>query len=272
MIYELIEKYKLNLCEEVKKYEILGYGSTATVFLNKGKPEFVIKEIYLNSDTLVSNKLRELSNNIFINEDEELRKLAPEFIGFDLCEKKMLLKFKYTGPSLKENITKLSAEKINFIKETVENNIEILNSKGLIHNDLHLGNIFYYKGKVYIGDWGKTITYKIKKEDFELFYGDLLLSIYMGYFFKQNTMTSIKKYMNSKGLYQKAVDDTIKEINYQKKVLFYKPKGFVDKIFPNLLQKNLESVLFLRSFPYVKEHTKLPEDIYEYTEFLRAIW
>jgi len=271
MIYELIEKYKLNLCEEVKKYNILDYGSTATIYINKGKPEFIIKEIYLEKDVLVSNKLRELSNNIFINEDEELRKLTPEFIGFDLCETKLLLKFKYIGPSLKETITKLSVEKINLIKETVEKNIEIFNSKGIIHNDLHLGNIFYYKDKVYIGDWGKIINSKIKSDNLNFFYFSLLKGIYMGYFFKQNTMASIKKYMNSKGLYEKAVNDTLKEINYQKKNLSYKPKGFLDKLFPNLLQNSIEMILFTNSFRYVKEHTKFPDDIYYYTEYLREL-
>ena len=70
----------------------------------------------------------------------------------------------------------------------------------------------------------------------------------MGYFFKQNTMASIKKYMNSKGLYEKAVNDTLKEINYQKKNLSYKPKGFLDKLFPNLLQNSIDASAWVKWF------------------------
>lgn len=274
MIYELIESYKLSLYEELKKYNILGYGSTATVFVNKGKPEFVIKEIYLESEALKSRKLKELSNNIFINEDEELRKMAPEFIGFDLCNNRMLLKFKYTGVSLEESLSKFNTEKLIEITETVKDYIKIFNKKGLIHGDLHLGNIFIFKGKVYIGDWGKTLEKKlnISKDDlYEVFYPSLLRGIYMAYFFKQNTMASIKKYLNSKGLYKKAIDYTVNEINWQKKTLSYKPKDFIDKTYPKLLKKYLEMILFYETFPYVKEHTKLPEDLYDFVDYLTSL-
>ncbi len=271
MIYELIESYKLNLCNEVKKYKVLAYGFTATIFVNKGKPEFVIKEIYLKEDSLISSKLRELSINIFIDNDEELRKLAPKFIGFDICDKRMLLKFKYCGPSLKETIGKLNFEKLFYIKENVEQSLDKFNKKGIINDDLHLGNIFYYRNKVYIGDWGKVIDSKIKKDDLKIFYREFLIGIYMSYFFKQNTMNSIKKYMNSKGLFQKVIDLTVKEVNYQKKHLSYKPKDFVDKNYPLFLQINLEKILFYEAFPYVKEHTKLPEDLYDFVDYLASL-
>jgi serine/threonine protein kinase len=266
---DLVDFFKLpDLCEELKRYDILNYGSTATVYK---KNNYVLKEIYLESDSIISRKLRELSNNIFIQSDKELSKYIPTFFGFYMCDGSMILKFAYTGKTFKEQLSDLSLEEIKKVVSDVENYIRKFNAKGVIHGDLHLDNIFYDKGNTYISDWGKNIDkrWNISKDDLKLeFYPGLYYGVYLAYFFKQNTKESIENYLNSKKLLDKVKQIADGELNFQTKIMSYKPKNFLKKAYKIFYQDALEMILY-REFDYVMSHTNLPEGFKSYLQRFR---
>lgn len=261
---DLIELFKLpDLCEELKTYQILNYGSTATVYSKNG---YVLKEIYLETDSIVSRKLRELSNNIFIQSDKELSKYIPTFFGFYICDGSMILKFAYTGKTFKEQLADLSLDEIKKVVKDVRNYIVKFNKAGVIHGDLHLDNIFYYNGNTYISDWGKNIDkrWNITKDDLNLeFYPGIYYGVYLAYFFKQNSMSDIEKYLESKKLLTKVKQYADNELSFQSKAMGYKPKKFLEKAYKIFYQDALEIVL-IREFGYVMSHTKLPEGFKSY--------
>jgi serine/threonine protein kinase len=261
---DLVDAFRLpDLCEELKTYDVLNYGSTATVYK---KNDYVLKEIYLESDSIVSRKLRELSNNIFIQMDNELSKYIPTFYGFYMCEGSMILKFAYTGKTFKEQLTDLSLEEIKKIVSDTRTYIRKFNEKEVIHGDLHLDNIFYYEGNTYISDWGKTINkrWNITKDDLnEEFYPGLFFGVYLAYFFKQNSKTSMENYLNSKNLLSKVKQMADGQIKYHSEYMSYKPKKFLEKAYKIFYQDALEIIL-KREFKYVMTHTKLPEGFKSY--------
>jgi len=261
---DLIDLFKLpDLCEELKTYQVLNYGSTATVYSKNG---YVLKEIYLESDSIVSKKLRELSNNIFIQSDKELSKYIPTFFGFYMCEGSMILKFAYSGKTFKEQLTDLSLNEIKQVVKDVRTYIKKFNEKGIIHDDLHLDNIFYYNGNTYISDWGKNIDkrWNITKDDLNVkFYPKLYFDVYLAYFFKQNSTVDIEKYLESKNLLTKLKNNIDMELSFQSKVMSYKPKKFLEKAYKIFYQYALEKIL-IREFKYVMSHTKLPEGFKSY--------
>lgn len=261
---DLIDFFRLpDLCEELKTYQVLNYGSTATVYSKNG---YVLKEIYLESDSIVSRKLRELSNNIFIQNDKELSKYIPTFYGFYMCDGSMILKFAYTGKTFKEQLGDLSLDEIKKIVSDVRTYIRKFNEKEVIHGDLHLDNIFYHEGNTYISDWGKTINkrWNITKDDLnEEFYPSLFYDIYLAYFFKQNSVESMETYLNSKNLLSKVKQIADKEFKYHNEYMTYKPKKFLEKAYKIFYQDALEIIL-RREFKYIKSHTKLPEKFESY--------
>lgn len=261
---DLVELFKLpDLCEELKTYQVLNYGSTATVYSKNG---YVLKEIYLESDSIVSRKLRELSNNIFIQSDKELSKYIPTFFGFYMCDGSMILKFAYTGKTFKEQLGDLSLNEIKKVVKDVRNYIVKFNEKGIIHGDLHLDNIFYDNGNTYISDWGKNIDKRsnITKDDLNIeFYPRLFFGVYLAYFFKQNSMSDIEEYLKSKNLFSKIKQRADNELNYHLKMMSYKPKKFLEKAYKIFYQNALENVL-IGEFKYVMSHTKLPEGFRSY--------
>jgi hypothetical protein len=263
---DLVDFFKLpDLCEELKTYDVLNYGSTATVYKKNG---YVLKEIYLESDSIISRKLRELSNNIFIQSDKELSKYIPTFFGFYMCDGSMILKFAYTGKTFKDQLADLSLIQIKQVVKDVENYIRKFNEKGVIHGDLHLDNIFYDNGNIYISDWGKNIDkrWNITKDNLnERFYPALYYDIYLAYFFKQNSKTSIEDYLKSKNLLNKVKKIADDELNFQSKVMSYKPKKFLEKAYKIFYQNALEMILY-REFDYVMSHTKLPEGFKSYLQ------
>jgi hypothetical protein len=237
-IEDLVDFFKLpDLCEELKSYDVLNYGSTATVY-----------------------------NNIFIQSDKELSNYIPTFFGFYMCEGSMILKFAYTGKTFKEQLSVLSLTEIKQIVRDVEKYIKKFNEKGVIHGDLHLDNVFYYNGNTYISDWGKNIDkrWNISKDDLKLeFYPGLYYGVYLAYFFKQNSKTSIENYLKSKNLLTKIKKTADNELNFQTKLMSYKPKKFLEKAYKIFYQDALEMVLY-KEFDYVMSHTKLPEEFKNY--------
>lgn len=266
---DLIDLFKLpDLCEELKTYQVLNYGSTATVYSKNG---YVLKEIYLESDSIVSRKLRELSNNIFIQSDKELSKYIPAFFGFYMCDGSMILKFAYTGKTFKEQLVDLSLSQIKQVVSDVRTYIVKFNKAGIIHGDLHLDNIFYNNENTYISDWGKNIDkrWNITKDDLNLeFYPGIYYGVYLAYFFKQNSMSDIEKYLESKKLLTKVKQYADNELSFQSKAMSYKPKKFLEKAYKIFYQDALE-IMLIREFNYVMSHTKLPEGFKSYLSQFR---
>jgi len=253
---ELLDKYKLELCEEVKKYIPYKYGQTSTVFIDKNH-KFVIKEIYIEGHYLESKKIKEIVDNIRIMEDRQLRNFSVPFIGFDICDEKLMLKFKYMGETLQELMydknVNVSDKEYESIKMKVFKINKLFAQKKIYHNDLHPGNIFYINKKIYLADWGRNIIRPIKKvrEDYDkIFNGNYYLSKYI----KNYGMEELKAYLITSGLDKVIEENVEKETAYQLEKFPFKPKSFMKKIRPLFYHQYLLSAL--HNNPYIIQKVK----------------
>lgn len=253
-----------SLCQKIDDLEMIGYGYTSTIYLDK---PFVIKKIYLNDEFIRANKISELLINYLIENDEELRQYSVPFVSYDVCQKTetfdvLLLKFKYMGKNLYDQILNLDTEDFINIINQVEIIIEKFNSKGIKHNDLHPGNIYYENGKVYLADWGSA-KLGYEKDDIKSFIDRIFNDIKFAYFFKTRTLEQGKKelmqHLKNIGKYKKFINLVIKEYNYQQTHFPYKPKFLLNKLYNDIYFFMLRKLL--NNDPYIINRSNIPTKI-----------
>jgi len=235
---QIILPYKKNLREDIKLYKEFAYGFTSTIYR---KDKYVIKEIYLEDILEKSNKLNELLLNIYFKEHPRYEKYTVPFISYDTYDKILLLKFKYMGSSLEENILDFSPDDLGKIDKNVKYALTILNKK-VSHQDLHIANIFVdpITLNVKIGDWGKGIfETDIFNKDYLFYRKSFEKSLKLGLFKQFYTKQDLTDMINTK-LLQNKIE---KEMNYIKLKFPHKPKYFYPKLKEYVKQRIFNSLL-----------------------------
>jgi len=237
------ELFKENLREEIKFYKEFSYGFTSTIYR---KNNFVIKEIYLDKELEKSNKLNELTLNIYFKEHPMYGKYTVPFISYDSYDKILLLKFEYMGKNLEESLMDFSIKELKKIHKNITHALKVLNKK-VTHQDLHIANIFVNPEtlEIRIGDWGKGLLEPdTKDQDYKFYYESLNKSVKLALFEKIYTKAEISKMINTKVLKNKIN----KEMDYIRVKFPHKPKSFYPKlceyvskrIFNGLVEKTIE--------------------------------
>jgi len=265
---------KSNLCYKLNhksKFGIkeIGHGLSASIYKYKNN---VIKEVYLNNDIVKSRKINELYVNYIISKNNELKQYVIPFYSYDLCTNEdkptLLMEFKFVGKSLEEQLYKITPIQLSYVIIEVERIIKLFNYKGITHNDLHPGNIYYnpINNKILIGDWGlSVINSKLKDDLYVRFYPELYKRTLFSYYINSNKKDykdKAIKYLKSKGLYKDLINEVEREKKYYFKKFTYKPKSFVNKITKDIYDRLLRNYL-TKDEKFLIENSNISPEILE---------
>jgi len=254
---ETLLLFKKNLRDELKSYSPYSFGYTSTIYK---KGDYVIKEIYLESELEKSVKLNELLANCYFATHSRYGRYSVPFISYDTFDKMLLLKFTYMGKNLEESILDFSAKELLKIHKNITHALSVLNKK-VSHRDLHIANIFVDKTSfaVSIGDWGRGLLESdTEHEDYDFYLYSFIRTIKLAYFMKYYQKIPI----NYK-LLQKKINN---EMEYTKKKFPHKPKSFYPKL-KLYITDRITKIMIEQTSEYKKENF-LPEDIKELIKIL----
>jgi hypothetical protein len=144
------------------------------------------------------------------------------------------------------------------------------NKADIYHDDIHPGNIFYKKHKVYLGDWGRLSNNRMKdslRRPYYSYYEILKYDIYMAYIINQKGLEEIENHLKEVNLY----DNFINYVEEKTKKEFidspFKPKDFYESTYLVIYRMKLGKTLVVTDKSgYIYNETQLPKDIEKYIE------
>lgn len=158
-------KDKNNCFKDFKKINVLGQGIAGiTHLVEKDNKQYALKEqsILLNMfNPIKKEQIDRIKNEIILSKKMGDKNIGPKIYDYYICVENNTTKVLILMEYMNGGTLKSWHEKNQFTKkheEEIESKIKKLHNEGIIHNDLHLDNIFVKEtnGKVefFIGDFG----------------------------------------------------------------------------------------------------------------------
>lgn len=243
--------YELDICDIVKREEfrknVIAYGFTSTVFKSPDS-NYVIKEIYLptTSGPKYIKRINEVNMNLEILKSPELKQIIVPFLGYQICDNTLYLKFKYIPSTFGSMLLTSSVKEIKYIYYQVLKLFKIFH-KYATHNDLNVNNIFIQKtqkgpSKIYFGDLATSYMVKdkyLKNKDIKTFKDNLKENIMILNLFKLYSVQDIFKILKEDNLLEKFNQMYEAQDKWILETFPERPKWFLDKIQPEIFKNFL---------------------------------